>query len=64
MKKVTEILAYILAFSILWAAFAVIVWFVCFCFSIQFSILKSTGIWVVLIFIRSYIKGLLKEIKK
>lgn len=46
------LISIILSLGISWAVVTGVVWLICWCFSLQFSLLIATGIWAVLILLK------------
>ena len=57
MKILCTIIGLILALAIGWAITIGLVYLVCLCFSWQFNLLVATGIWLVLILLKSVFQG-------
>lgn len=57
MQFVLTLIALIVALALSWALTSGIIWLICFCFHLNFSLLTATGIWLVLMLLSSFFKG-------
>lgn len=57
MKFIIMLLALIFALGLSWVLTCGIIWLICFCFRLTFSLLTATGIWLVLLLLSSFFRG-------
>ncbi len=62
MKRVVIVAALIaLLYALSWAIFVGIMWLICRCFSLQFSLFATTGVWLIICLIKGAISSGKKE---
>ena len=57
MKIIWFIIGVIIALALSWAITAGLIYLICLCFSWQFNLLVATGIWLIMIILKSVFGG-------
>lgn len=57
LKFILMLLALFFALGLSWALTCGIIWLICVCFKLTFSLLTATGIWLVLLLVSSFFRG-------
>lgn len=57
MKMICGIIGTIIGFALSWAISVGLIYLICLCFSWQFNLLVATGIWLIMIILKSIFGG-------